>query len=125
MGILSSIIYQEIMKVSIITVLILMLEVCHGQGSLVTSKQDDLLCNICVDIVEDIDSWLTSDTTEQQIVDWLYAFCERLGDLLSPDLVQVCEVVLGSQLPNIIDNLVNNNLNPQEVCQQIGACSAF
>jgi len=102
-----------------------MLEVCHGQGSLVTSKQDDLLCNICVDIVEDIDSWLTSDTTEQQIVDWLYAFCERLGDLLSPDLVQVCEVVLGSQLPNIIDNLVNNNLNPQEVCQQIGACSAF
>jgi len=45
--------------------------------------------------------------------------------LLSPDLVQVCEVVLGSQLPNIIDNLVNNNLNPQEVCQQIGACSAF
>ena len=53
-----------------------MLEVCHGQGSLVTSKQDDLLCNICVDIVEDIDSWLTSDTTEQQIVDWLYAFCE-------------------------------------------------
>ena len=67
---------DNIFKVSIITVLILMLEVCHGQGSLVTSKQDDLLCNICVDIVEDIDSWLTSDTTEQQIVDWLYAFCE-------------------------------------------------
>jgi len=111
------------MKVAVITVLMLVLEVC--QGSLVTSKQDDLLCKVCIDIVEDIDSWLTSDTTEQQIVDWMYALCESLGDLISPDLVQVCEVVLGSQLPNIIDNLVNNNLNPTEVCQKIGACPAF
>ena len=47
---------------------------------------------------------------------------QRLGDLLSPDLVQMCEVVLGSQLPHIIDNIVNNNLDPREVCQAIGSC---
>ena len=47
---------------------------------------------------------------------------QKLGDLLSPDLVQVCEVVLGAELPNIIDNIVNNNLNPREVCQAIGSC---
>ena len=42
----------------------------------VTRQKDDLLCTICIDIVEDIDSWLTSDTTEQQIVDWLNQICQ-------------------------------------------------
>merc|ERR1711862_1075090 len=60
------------------------------------SPRDDLLCTVCIDIVTDIDSWLTSDTTEDQIVEWMFGFCEKLGDILSPDLVQVCEVV---QLP--------------------------
>jgi len=83
---------------------------------------DDLLCTVCIDIVTDIDSWLTSDTTEDQIVEWMFGLCEKLGDILSPDLVQVCEVVLGAELPNIIDNIVNNNLNPREVCQAIGSC---
>jgi len=83
---------------------------------------DDILCTVCITIVTDIDSWLTSDTTEDQIVEWMYGLCEKLGDLLSPDLVQVCEVVLGAELPNIIDNIVNNNLNPREVCQAIGSC---
>ena len=105
------------------------------------SPRDDLLCTVCIDIVTDIDSWLTSDTTEDQIVEWMFGFCEvtshlfeeqcynddisppqKLGDILSPDLVQVCEVVLGAELPNIIDNIVNNNLNPREVCQAIGSC---
>ena len=70
----------------------------------------------------DIDSWITSDTTEDQIVDWFHSFCEQLGDLISPDLVATCDLVLGSQLPNIIDGLVNQNLDPQQVCQRIGAC---
>lgn len=91
---------------------------------LASRVSDDLLCTVCISIVTDIDSWLTSDTTEDQIVQWMYGLCERLGDLLSPDLVQVCEVVLGAELPNIIDNLVNNNLNPREVCQAIGSCPA-
>ena len=105
------------------------------------SPRDDLLCTVCIDIVTDIDSWLTSDTTEDQIVEWMFGLCEvtshffeeqcynddictpkKLGDILSPDLVQVCEVVLGAELPNIIDNIVNNNLNPREVCQAIGSC---
>ena len=38
--------------------------------------RDDLLCTVCITIVTDIDSWLTSDTTEDQIVEWMYALCE-------------------------------------------------
>ena len=30
-----------------------------------------LTCDICVDVVTDLDEWLTSDTTEQQIVEWV------------------------------------------------------
>ena len=37
---------------------------------------DDLLCTVCIDIVTDIDSWLTSDTTEDQIVEWMFGLCE-------------------------------------------------
>ena len=37
---------------------------------------DDLLCTVCISIVTDIDSWLTSDTTEDQIVQWMYGLCE-------------------------------------------------
>jgi len=88
----------------------------------VKGARNDLLCNICLDIVTDIDSWITSDTTEDQIVDWLHMICEKLGELLSPDLVATCDLVLGSQIPNIIDGLVEQNLNPDQVCQMIGAC---
>ena len=49
-------------------------------------------------------------------------FTQQLGALISPDLVATCDLVLGSQLPNIIDGLVNQNLNPQQVCQNLGAC---
>ena len=31
----------------------------------------DLLCDICIDIITDLDQWLTSDTTEDQIVEWI------------------------------------------------------
>ena len=31
----------------------------------------DLVCDICVDIIQDIDDFLTSDTTEQEIVDFI------------------------------------------------------
>ena len=31
----------------------------------------DLLCDICIDVITDLDQWLTSDTTEDQIVEWI------------------------------------------------------
>ena len=33
-----------------------------------------------------------------------------------------CNALVESQLPAIIDGLVNDNLNPQEICTQIAAC---
>ena len=45
-----------------------------------SKPSNDLLCTICLDIVTDIDSWITSDSTEDQIVDWFHAICE-VGNL--------------------------------------------
>ena len=84
--------------------------------------EDSLLCNICVDILTDLDSWLTSDSTEGEIVEWVSQICHTLGQLISPDLESTCNLVIGAQLPAIIDGLVEQNLDPQTVCESIGAC---
>ena len=34
-------------------------------------KPKDLLCDICVDVVTDLDEWITSDSTEQEIVEFV------------------------------------------------------
>merc|ERR1712215_365214 len=82
---------------------------------------NDLTCSICVDVVTDLDNFITSDTTEQQIIEFVEQICAALGAIL-PDLVATCNALVESQLPAIIDGLVNDNLNPQEVCNSIGAC---
>ena len=58
--------------------LVLLLVAVAALPLITEGKKDrnDLLCTICLDIVEDIDSWLTSDTTEEQIVDWIDNICQ-------------------------------------------------
>merc|ERR1712114_100487 len=91
-------------------------------STLAAPKVDNVLtCSICTDVMTDIDNFITSDTTEQQIVDFVEQICAALGAIL-PDLVATCNALVEPQLPAIIDGLVNDNLNPQEVCNSIGAC---
>merc|ERR1712012_42132 len=80
----------------------------------------DLLCDICIDIITDLDQWLTSDTTEDQIVEWIEQVCGLLSALV-PEAI--CKSLIESQIPAIIDGPVNDNLNPQELCGSIGACT--
>ena len=66
----------------------------------VRGARNDLLCNICVDIVTDIDSWITSDTTEDQIVDWLHMICEVATAILSMTL---CTFTLDKHRRNLVN----------------------
>merc|ERR1712154_146494 len=66
------------------------------------SLEKGLLCDICVDVVTDLDEWLTSDTTMETL----------------------CVSLIEAQLPEIINGLVEDNLKPAEVCSSIGACEA-
>merc|ERR1712243_64681 len=62
----------------------------------------DLLCDICVDVVTNLDEWLTSDATEGEIVHFMESLCRALGNIL-PDLETMC-------------------IDPMEVCVNIAAC---
>ena len=37
----------------------------------VRSKTKDLLCDICVDVVTDLDEWITSDSTMDEIIEFV------------------------------------------------------
>merc|ERR1739838_473111 len=67
----------------------------------------DLMCDICLDVVTDLDNWITSETTINEIVHFMEEMCISLME---------------SELPNIIQGLVEDNLSPAEVCANIGAC---
>merc|ERR1712186_126732 len=82
-----------------------------------------LLCDVCVDVVTDIDEFLTSDTTIDEILKFVEEICHALG-AIDPTLEALCVSLVEAQLPDIINGLVNDNLNPAEVCAAIGACEA-
>merc|ERR1712211_81603 len=79
--------------------------------------RNELTCQLCVDIVTDLDNWLTDDKTEQEIVDFVKQLCAALGQLI-PGFQSTCDFLIESQLPIIIDGLVNDNLDPTTICTQ-------
>merc|ERR1712212_485859 len=79
-------------------------------------------CSICLDIITDLDNFITSDTTEDQIVAFAKEICHTLGSLLGATLEAQCNALMEAQLPGIIDQIVNDNLNPQQICGSIGLC---
>merc|ERR1712002_1356881 len=95
-------------------------------GGLVQASRDpidDLLCNVCLDVVTDLDEWLTSDATEGEIIHFMESLCTALGAILQ-DLEDICIDLMESELPAIIEGLVEDNLDPATVCYNIYACDA-
>merc|ERR1740131_708487 len=82
---------------------------------------NDLTCSICVDVVTDIDQFITDYTTIEQIMDFAKQLCAALGLILA-DMETECNKIMDEQLPAIIENLVNEQMDPQTVCNTIGAC---
>merc|ERR1739842_128945 len=66
----------------------------------------DLLCDIYIDVITDLDQWLTSDSTEDQIVEWIEQVCDLLSAIV-PEAI--CKSLIESQIPAIIDGLPNDN----------------
>ena len=99
-------------------------------------KASDLLCDICIDVVTDLDQWLTSDATMDEIIYFVEGVQKTISNVVKIILLQLCraigEIIEGLELmcnelfedylPDIINGLVDENLNPSEVCARIGAC---
>merc|ERR1719427_352580 len=95
-------------------------------GGLVQASRDpidDLLCNVCLDVVTDLDEWLTSDATEGEIIHFMESLCTALGAILQ-DLEDICIDMMETELPAIIEGLVEDNLDPATVCYNIYASDA-
>merc|ERR1712002_1431152 len=75
-------------------------------------------CEMCQDIVTAIDQFLIDGATEQDIIDAVTGMCANLGSLLQG----LCEKMIGEKLTQIIEDLVNNHMQPQEVCEQLKMC---
>merc|ERR1712018_29468 len=69
-----------------------------------TQEKRDLLCDICMDIVTDIDEWITSDSTMDEIVQFVEGICSSLG-WIGEDLENLCRQLIEENLPDIIDVL--------------------
>jgi len=91
-------------------------------ASTMAAPKNELTCTLCTDIITDLDAWLTSDKTEQEIIDFVAQICAAIGAIIS-GFEATCNFLIASQLPAIIEGLVNDNLNPTQVCTDVlGAC---
>merc|ERR1712018_33958 len=90
--------------------------------SAIPQTKNELTCYIRMDIMTDLDEFITSDTTEQEIVDFVKQICAALGQIID-GFEATCNFIVGSQIPALIDAFVHDNLDPTQVCTQIfGAC---
>jgi hypothetical protein len=86
------------------------------------APRNELTCSICIDVMTDLDNFITSETTEQQIVDFAKELCHLLGSLLGETIEAQCNAMFEENLPGIIDGIVNDQMNPQAVCESISMC---
>merc|ERR1712060_627893 len=84
---------------------------------------NELSCTICVDVITDIDNFITDATTEDQIVQFFKEICHSLGTVMGSETLEAeCNAMFENNLPQIIEDLVNKNLDPLTVCTNIFLC---
>merc|ERR1711890_42177 len=97
------------------------MKVCLVLSCRLVQPRNDLTCNLCVTVLTQLDNFITSDTTEGEIVEFVEQICSALGALV-PGLEDTCKSFIEANLPGIIDDIVANNLNPQTTCANLGMC---
>merc|ERR1719483_672410 len=84
-------------------------------ASNLAAPRNELTCEICIDI------FITSETTEDEILAFFNQICEAVDQLL-PGLGATCTAFLENNGPGIIESIVNENLNPDQVCAMLTVC---
>ena len=79
------------------------------------------ICEICKYLVNDIDEQLLDGATQDDIIAAVEKICGPLDSIIQ-GATHACELIIETQLPEIIDLIVNNQLDPQAVCHSLGLC---
>merc|ERR1712128_223498 len=85
-------------------------------GNIHIIVDNEAFCKFCYSNL--LSEFLTNGSTQQDIIDYLAGICDSLPFPLST----VCSSALGGNVGQIIEDLVNNNLQPQEVCEKLKLC---
>lgn len=81
---------------------------------------DDALCGICVFLVGDVESYLSDNTTESDILGFLEKDCSILG---IKSWVATCQGIVATFGPEII-KLVIDKQPADVVCNEVGLCNS-
>merc|ERR1712117_593965 len=71
-----------------------------------------LICTLCESIMTSIDESIVDPTNEQEIADYLAQICNYVG----ANLEAMCLEFINEYTDDITDQLVNNYLNPDQIC---------
>jgi len=82
-----------------------------------TRAAGDANCDLCVTIVSAVEEFVLAGDTMEDIVNKTEQFCDTLGPLKP-----LCEDFLERFLPGIIEDIIENNLNPCDICKIITSC---
>ena len=85
-------------------------------------KAKSIRCSICTLVVTEVDNILVQAETEQQAIDLIKHLCATLNDAAIPGIIRTCNNFVETNLPLIIEGLVNNQLSPASVCGGLGLC---
>ena len=88
-----------------------------------SEKIDNPTCEICKFIVNEIDKVILDGATIDDILAAMEQICGPLDSII-PGATHICELLMETQLPELIDLIVNNNLNPEVFCHSLGLCPA-
>jgi len=75
-------------------------------------------CAACETIITMVEGWVASNSTEQQIAQYLENIC-----LLVPGYTAVCDAIVSQGVAQII-TWIKQNETPQTICTQLGLCSS-
>ena len=76
-------------------------------------------CDLCIAVVEGLENFITDETTMDQILAKVEEICSSLGPLEG-----LCIQTINSYLPDIIENILEGQLSPINICQLINLCEA-
>merc|ERR1711942_140263 len=79
---------------------------------------NEMTCGVCKVAIAKFDEWITSEKTEAEIVKAVDQVCNALGNLI-PGFKETCIKLVESQLPAIIEGLVEDKLSPNQVCTEM------
>jgi saposin len=81
-------------------------------------KPNNLICDGCKQLVTLADTFITQESTKQEIT----AVVQNICQYFPGQLVDMCKALIAQYGPQLIDQLASKVLNPSTVCSAVHAC---